>query len=397
MKEQLILSAILKDRGAYETFKRVGNSAEFGPIGELVCRHVAEYYDADNGATSCSRDLIRDRLSRVLQGSKQERAVIAYLTELPEDVSAVNVELELREVHRARLGQKLSLALANGAKQEEIDKLIEAYAQAGQDTSLAQVGSPDWEAIDGLDTTHATEEPEESEGFLKLYPKALNEAVNGRVRRGHHLLVFARPDTGKTTFVVNLVCGFLAKGLRVLYCANEEPIQDIRDRVQSRLLRVDRASLREVLVGRPQAALARGVIQIVRCADFKSLRKALEHSDYDVLVIDQIRNMRTKADNRVGELEVAGIAARAIAGDYAVLCVSVTQAADSASGRAYLDMSDVDSSKTGLPGAVDAMIGLGADDAMRVNGLMGVSLCKSKFGPHSKFTCTINFSTGVIS
>ena len=107
--------------------------------------------------------------------------------------------------------------------------------------------------------------------------------------------------------------------------------------------------------------------------------------------------MRTKSDSRTAELEAAGIEARAIAKEYNVLVISVTQAGDSATGKVYLDISDVDSSKTGIPASADLMIGLGADEAMKANGLIGFSLCKNKMsGDHAKFTCSVNYATGVI-
>lgn len=60
-------------------------------------------------------------------------------------------------------------------------------------------------------------------------------------------------------------------------------------------------------------------------------------------------------------------------------------------------MSDVDASKTGIPGAVDLMIGLGNDDVLEANNMLGVSLCKNKLsGDHARFHVTANFSTGEI-
>jgi hypothetical protein len=116
------------------------------------------------------------------------------------------------------------------------------------------------------------------------------------------------------------------------------------------------------------------------------------------VILDQLRNMRVKSEGRTAELEAAGREARAIAKDFNVLVVSITQAGDSASGKAFLEMSDVDSSKTGIPASADLMIGLGADDIMKSNGILGLSLPKNKLsGLHDKLTVTVNYSTGVLS
>lgn len=123
----------------------------------------------------------------------------------------------------------------------------------------------------------------------------------------------------------------------------------------------------------------------------------MDEGRFDVVILDQIRNMRLKSDSRTAELEAAGIEARAIAKEMGVLVVSITQAGDSATNKVYLEMSDVDSSKTGIPASADLMIGLGSDAAMKLNGLMGISLPKNKLsGLHDHFTVTCNFSTGEV-
>ena len=243
------------------------------------------------------------------------------------------------------------------------------------------------------------ESEKDSNDYIKLWPKSLNEKLDGGALKGHHILLFARPETGKTLFSINLCCGFLNQRLSVLYIGNEEPSADIRDRIRARLLKQSKAWVR---TNRRESVdqlrnLSIGRIQVAESNSFGELRRILAADVPDVVVIDQIRNMRLKSESRTAELEAAGIEARAIAKEFDVLVISVTQAGDSASNKAYLDMSDVDSSKTGMPASADLMIGLGADEAMKLNGLMGISLPKNKLsGMHDKWTVSVNFSSGVI-
>ena len=60
-------------------------------------------------------------------------------------------------------------------------------------------------------------------------------------------------------------------------------------------------------------------------------------------------------------------------------------------------MSDVDSSKTGIPASADLMIGIGGDAVMKSNGTLGISLPKNKLsGLHDRFLATVNYQTGVL-
>lgn len=398
--EKSILAAMLNTRSTYDLFERIGSYEAFSPIGRSIGRAIAEYYDADRDVRSCSRELIETRMLGRIANPKHEGPLREYFGSLPSDVSGANVEKEIRELHRRSAGGKLSLALANGAGQEEIDKLITEYTRAGVADDVRGLAGGGG-LVDIADTSDLTDGTGESNvRYIRLWPKPLNDRLEGGALRGHHVLVFARPETGKTLFAINLCAGFLHQRLNVLYVGNEEPVADIRDRVRGRLLKTSKADIRR---DREAAAarLAKADIGTLRiagdAATFATVRGLLSGASVDVVILDQIRNMRLKSDSRTSELEAAGIEARSIAKDFNVLVVSITQAGDSATNKVYLEMSDVDSSKTGIPASADLMIGLGSDEAMKLNGLMGISLPKNKLsGLHDKFTVTTNFQTGVI-
>lgn len=400
MREQLIIAAMLADRKVYETVERLGGIEDFSPLGLLVTRASGEYYECDPSVGNCSREFIEARLLRDIKNPKHEGPLRDYIQGLPGDASPANIERELAALHKQRIGGKIALAFANDAPEEEKQKLIADYERAGKGSQHSESAK----LVDPLDTADMLEEKCNVE-FIRLFPKALNDRLDGGALRGHHVLVFARPETGKTLFAINLAVGFLHQKLSVLYGANEEPIADIRDRIRGRLLKVPRSEIRASRDGSLAARLGKGSLGRLRIAGdataFSSVRQALvapHDGRFDVVILDQLRNMRVKAESRTNELEAAGIEARAIAKDFNVLVVSITQAGDSASGKAFLEMSDVDGSKTGIPASADLMIGLGADSVMQQSGMLGLSLCKNKLsGLHDKFSCTVNYSTGVIS
>lgn len=393
--EQSLLSAFLKDRKAYETFVQIGNIDELSPIARNIASAIGGYYELDSEIQSCSKEIIEGRLLRAALNEKHHGPIKDVLAKLDPRVSTANVVYELRSLHKKSVGQKLSLALANGQAEHEVSALIAEYSKGISAESSGQSS----DLVDALDTTDLTEEKQQNE-YIRIYPKQLNDRLDGGCLRGHHILVYARPETGKTLFSINLTYGFLSQRLAVLYVANEEPAADIRDRIRGRILRWSKQEVRS----RRDEAAARlresdpGRIGIIQETTFAAVRSALvKPRFYDVVVLDQIRNMRLKSDGRTAELEAAGIEARAIAKEFEVLVISVTQAGDSATNKVYLDMSDVDSSKTGIPASADLMVGLGSDEAMKLNGLMGISLPKNKLsGRHDKFTVQCNFQTGEV-
>ena len=392
-----LLGAMIEDRSVYETFTRFGDEGLFGGLGKSLFIAIRGFYETDGNIQSACRDTLRERVYRELPNPKHQRAFDEFLGGIGVGISATNVERDIRDLRRDQIGGELSLALANRERKERIDGLIAEYRSL-DDGYSNNAGTSQSELIDVLDTKDLLEEKSDVD-YIHLWPKALNDKLDGGCSLGHHVLIFARPEQGKTAFAVNLVAGFLKQGLHVLYVGNEEPGADIRDRIRGRLLKVSRNQVRAdrgaSVVGLMQAAQASA--RIAAKTDFHSVRSLLASLEYSVVVFDQLRNMKVKSDSRTAELEAAGIEARAIAKEFKVLVVSITQAGDSATGKAYLEMSDVDSSKTGIPASADLMIGLGSTPDMKAQGLLGVSLCKNKLsGEHSRFTVQCNFSTGVI-
>lgn len=393
--EKSILSAMLKDRGTYELFERIGSWDDFSPLGRSVGRVIAEYYDLDRDVRSATKEFVEGRLLAEAQNPKHRTPIKDYFRSLPDDVSTLNVDREIRSLHREAIGGKLSLALANGAPKEDVAALIAQYTTH----DASGLGEGKRALVDIKDTSDLTAD-RVMKDYIRLWPKALNDRLDGGALKGHHVLVWARPEMGKTAFAVNLCAGFLHQKLRVLYVCNEEPLVDVRNRIWARLLKITKQELR----GSPEAAaerIARADIGDLLMTDesptFAAIRGDLRRFKADVLVIDQLRNMRVTADSKNAQLEAAANEARAVGKDSRLLVVSITQAGDSATGKVFLDMSDVDNSKTGIPGAVDLMIGVGADEAMKLNGLLGISLPKNKLGGlHDKFTVSVNFQTGVL-
>lgn len=397
--ENLTLAALIESKEAHDEFVRIGRSEEFSPIARAILAAVGRYRVLDPDCGRVDRVLLEEQLLRDIRNEKHVGPLRQAIRDIPQDVPVGNVREHVRAIHKSSVGQRLSLALANGQSEEEVSELIRDYERGGFGESAGSFAASS--LVDPLLTDDLTTEKPQND-YIRIYPKALNDRLDGGALRGHHILVYGRPETGKTLFAINLAYGFLVQKLSVCYIGNEEPSADIRDRIRARLLRVSKGQIRTDRQGSAarleQASL--GSIRIAEGTSFQEIRSILARKSehWDVVVFDQIRNMRLKSDSRTSELEAAGIEARAIAKEFNCLVVSITQAGDSATNKVYLEMSDVDSSKTGIPASADLMVGIGADEAMKLNGLLGISLPKNKLsGLHDKFTVHCNFQTGEIN
>jgi hypothetical protein len=88
---------------------------------------------------------------------------------------------------------------------------------------------------------------------------------------------------------------------------------------------------------------------------------------------------------------MAANAVRQIGSRQNALAISVTQAGESAAGKPVLDMEDVDFSNTGIQGAVDVMIGIGASKDDENAGRRVISLPKNKrTGRHDFFPVEVD-------
>jgi KaiC/GvpD/RAD55 family RecA-like ATPase len=309
------------------------------------------------------------------------------------DVSPKNIVKDYIAHLRHAAGQQLAAALLGGDA-EAVEAARRAYEGYDGRETLGE-DSDDDGTYHGADLRDFLGEAYDPTNLIRVYPDSLNRRLEGGLKRGHHMVIFARPEMGKTMTVINMMAGFAEEGRTVLYCGNEDPMPDIGMRVVNRLTGRTKYEVLEDLDGTDALARERGYENIV----FKSLApgtpreiEALikEHRP-DVLVLDQLRNINMSNDHFTQALEAAAKEARAWAKRYDCVVVSVTQAGDSASGKSILDLGDVDSSNTGIPATADVMLGIGATEAHVQRSEVVFSLPKNKVsGRHEFFSVQAN-------
>jgi len=214
----------------------------------------------------------------------------------------------------------------------------------------------------------------------------LNKSL-GSLRKGKFGFVFARPETGKTTFLASEVTymAIQAKELGlgpVLWLNNEEEGETVMLRCYQAFFGItvnDLYNHLDYYKDEFEKQLG-GYLKLydnprITKADVERLCKKLNPS---LIICDQIDKLGWPDGERY-DLKMKAIYqfAREMAKTYAPF-IGICQAGGTAEGKKYLDMNDVDSSHTAKQGEADFMIGLGKSNSEGEEFIRYVSLCKNK-------------------
>lgn len=218
-------------------------------------------------------------------------------------------------------------------------------------------------------------------GGLRWRLKSLNRSL-GPLRKGDFGFIFARPETGKTTF--------LASEVTFMATQTEQPILWINNEEQGEkvLLRCYEASLgsplETILASRKRAREAfydRTGRRIRLLDDFGVSRGDIERLcrilQPALIVVDQLDKVKgfdgDREDLRMGSIYQW---AREISKQYAPV-IGVSQSDGSGEGVKYLNMGNVANAKTSKQAEADWILGIGVDFNDHPQ-LRGFSICKNK-------------------
>lgn len=212
----------------------------------------------------------------------------------------------------------------------------------------------------------------------------------GPLRKGNFGFVFARPETGKTTFLASELT-FMAHQAPgpIVWFNNEQAGPEVQTRIHQAAcgwmeeeMRKDPArtqaqyveQTRDNLILVDQARLDRKYVEGV-CAEVNP----------SLIVFDQIDHIKGfKEDRNDLELKMIYQWARELGKEYGPT-IGVCQAGATGENKKWLDMNDVDNSKTGKQGAADWILGIGAIRDSGSEYLRFLHLSKNKLagGPDS--------------
>lgn len=375
MSERRILAALLHDRKVFDNIEPVMDiEDDFGDHAQILVTKIKEYYDNDENAEYVDKDFLLDQIrTDYPKHTETFEGIISSLSE----VSIPNALAEFRKLKEASAGQHLAEAIM--AKDESrIQSYMEKYNHYREMAEADEDGSVFISA--DIDDVLASFE---KENLIKVYPSALNEKLGGGLVPGTQVAIYAPTEVGKSMVSINMACGFLKEGHKVLYCGNEDPAMAMISRFYSRLSGMDRD---EMMLNRAEArkrAVANGFDNLIfyemSPGSLYDIKKMVEKYKPNILVVDQMANMETKANfTKVEKNEYLSLRLRSLAKQNGLVNIIVHQASDSAYGKLSIEKNDMYYSNVGVQGQMDVMIGIGMDDMYEQQGRRMLCLTKNK-------------------
>lgn len=194
----------------------------------------------------------------------------------------------------------------------------------------------------------------------------LNKSL-GSLRKGDFGFIFARPETGKTTFLASEITNMVNQtDGDILWFNNEEQGNKVGIRVfQAALgLNIKELFTNDEVKQAKYEELTQDRIKILDFEDSSNrsrIETVLKHYNPALIIFDQIDKIRGFKGER-NDLELKQIYqwAREIAKTYAPV-IAVSQASGEAEGKLFLTMDMVDGSKTAKQGEADWILGIGKE------------------------------------
>lgn len=290
----------------------------------------------------------------------------------------------------ARIRHEAQKALDKGGTGAlgEIAAIASAYqSEAAAGASVIPVAAPSLtEMLDGLVRTHG----------LEWRVEDMNVSV-GPLHQGDLVLIGARPEVGKTTFLCaefTHMVSQLPEGKHAVIFNNEE----VANKIRVRLIQSATGTTVSDLCADPSRAeldYARALkgrrIDVVHdtALSVKDVEKALKRGDYGLIgfnILDKVIGLTHAGDDReVDRLRRLGTWARGIADRYGVV-FALAQADASAEGQRLLNQSQLYGTKTGLVAESDAMVMIGKDNTPGMGDQRWLNVVRNKMpgGPRTQ-------------
>jgi len=302
-------------------------------------------------------------VEQVSEASPDKATILAYLQTLQQRVAA----------------SKIAFAALDVAEGKSSPETLKVLAQALVDAE-GEVGPPPEDSFVSDDIDILVEQAYTA-GGLRWRLKSLNRAL-GPLRKGDFGFIFARPETGKTTFLASEVTYMAEQAERpILWINNEEGGAKVGIRCYEAALG---ATFEQIHAHQARArekyyAITKRNIKIkddagISRRGIEQLCRSLQPS---LIIVDQLDKVNgfdgDREDLRMGAIYQW---ARELAKAYAPV-IGVSQSDGSGEGVKYLNMGNVANAKTAKQAEADWILGIGLDFTEHPH-IRGITICKNK-------------------
>jgi len=353
-------------------------------LDECYALWLADHPVATNTEKADFQDLIDDVRKASPISSDVAEDVIAKLWRQEVGREITNLGINLSEGDASAMGLLKSL----------LDRVADSY-------SPADFGEPTTDNIYELLAETS------NDNRWKFNITTLSRHLYG-IGSAEFMIAMARPETGKTTFIVSLIAGpdgFCAQGAKVLYLGNEEKTT----RTKLRAIQANAGMTREEIADDPDRAMSqylpirdRLIMQDTQEWDLDRIASYCHVIKPDVLIIDQadkvgISGQYNSSHERLRELYRRLRELSKQGSGMAV--IGVSQASADAEGKTRVDFSMAEGSKTGKAAEADVIIGIGRHSGTNEDGepdnARFLTISKNKLsGYHGTIPCIIEPEIG---
>jgi len=232
----------------------------------------------------------------------------------------------------------------------------------------------------------------------KFNLESLAEHVGG-VGPGNLVVVFARPESGKTAFWVSLVAnenGFAHQGAKVVALVNEESGYRTKMRIINAFTGMTLHDIeKEPEVAAKKWSEIKDNIHIADTVDWNldKVDSLAAETKPDILVIDQLDKVHVSGNFARTDEKLRAIytGAREIAKRRDCCILAISQASAEASGKLDISFDMMENSKTGKAAEADLILGIGYRNLLDTDeNLRSIAVSKNKMsGWHGVIPCTI--------
>ena len=364
MVEELILKLFIEERNVLtKYFKYVkinyikNNYSNIYKLFIITNKYYNKYKDK---YSITKEELITEyNINYYLQDS--ERQEIDTLVDRILGLTIENKEslIELLSEHRRRAlaGDIAKLALDVEEGTANTSDLIDKFS----DFEHQEIEDDEAESVN-MDLEDLYESQVQSPG-LRWRLDWLNKSL-GSLRKGDFGFVFARPETGKTTFLASEMTHMITQTEGdIIWFNNEEQGKKVGVRCYQALLGLTTKQLFDDVKGNASKyeELTQNRIKIYDFEDsshVSRIESIIKETNPSLIIFDQIDKIKGfKADRHDLQMKALYQWARELAKKYAPV-IAVSQAGGTGEGKVWLTMDDVDSSKTAKQGEADWILGI---------------------------------------
>jgi replicative DNA helicase len=325
---------------------------------------IDSYYNNYKDRNSITKQELETEYNSNYYLQEQERKELHELINRIEEQEVTNIE-QLKDLltehkRRALAGDVARIALDVEDGNADMDTLMTKISEL----DIEEADSDDVDFVN-MDLEYLFEQQAQNPG-LRWRLDWLNKSL-GSLRKGNFGFVFARPETGKTTFLASEITHMIKQtDGDILWFNNEEDGKAVAFRIYQAYFGQTLQQLRDTKASnngiyKEEVGNRIKLLDTVDSSNYKRIEEIIKASNPALIIFDQIDKIKGfKADRNDLELKQIYQWAREIAKAYAPV-IAISQASGEAEGKLWLTMDMVDSSKTAKQGEADWILGIGKE------------------------------------